>query len=203
LAISLHDPNLERIVVTRLEATARTVTPTFSEIGALALLVPSSAHFDRSTFLTWEPDPRAVSLAKKLGEDSAFQKHMDEYLDGLERHRDRREAEVSGAFPEHDARRLLKDTIFGFSAAGLSDVTQRLGESAVDRLSDRRRRLRRTAVAPHPFVPALAGEAIRFPDQRFADASLFLRALGQYPSHRARFGDLLRQGLPATADRGC
>src|ERR1700678_2112789 len=49
------------------------------------------------------------------------------------------------------------------------------GEAAVDGLIDCRARIDGTAVAPHTFVPRLAGEVVGFPDQPVALATLFRR----------------------------
>jgi hypothetical protein len=61
-----------------------------------------------------------------------------------------------------------------------------------DGLADRRRSLRRAVVAPPPFVPALAGKVVGFPDQRFVDLPLFVRTHSQDAGHRASLRDLPR-----------
>jgi hypothetical protein len=109
------------------------------EICALALLVPSRARFDRETFPKYEPDPTAVALAQKLGQSEAFNKHMGEFLDAQDGVERARQEAVPAAFPEGDPRRLLKDTVLGFPAALLADVSRRLGEA--DPLSRLGRRL--------------------------------------------------------------
>jgi hypothetical protein len=138
LADGLSDPAREKIIVARLEATAAKHPIGLKEICALALLVPSQARFDRETLPKHEPHPTAVTLGQKLGQDEAFNKHMREALEAQDRVERARQG-VPSAFPEGDPRRLLKDTILGFPAALLADVSRRLGEA--DPLSRLARRL--------------------------------------------------------------
>jgi hypothetical protein len=81
LADGLSDPAREKIIVARLEATAAKHPISLKEICALALLVPSRARFDRETLPKSEPDPTAVALGQKLGQDEAFNKYMEEVLE--------------------------------------------------------------------------------------------------------------------------
>ena len=127
LADGLSDPAREKIIVTRLEATAAKHPIGMKEICALALLVPSRARFDRETLPKHEPDPRAVALGQMLGDETI--KHLEEIGDARDRIEHARQEAVSAAFPEDDPRRLLKDTIFGFPAALFADVSRRLGEA--------------------------------------------------------------------------
>jgi hypothetical protein len=115
------------IAVARLEATAQVVKITLEDVCALALLAQSSARFDSSTFLKFEPHPTAVEFAKKVG--SQLDKVIGDYLDSIKEVREFREKLVNSVFPRDDPRRLLKDTIFGFSAAVLSDTAQKLGDA--------------------------------------------------------------------------
>jgi len=61
LAAALQDPNREKIVVARLEATAAQIGIGPMEVCALALLVPSRARFE--PLPRPEPHPDAVRLA--------------------------------------------------------------------------------------------------------------------------------------------
>jgi hypothetical protein len=72
-------------------------------------------------------------------------------------------------------------------------------EAAVDGLIYRRARIDGATVAPHPFIPALTGEVVRFPDQCFALAPLFCRPLSENLRHGSRFGKLLCQRLAVAA----
>jgi hypothetical protein len=128
LADGLSDPAREKIIVARLEATAAKQPIGLKDICALALLVPSRARFDRETLPKHEPDPTAVALGKKLGQNEAFVKLMKEASDAQDSVERARQA-VPAAFPEGDPRRLLKDTILGFPAALFADVSRRLGEA--------------------------------------------------------------------------
>ena len=125
LAAALQDPNREKIVIARLEATAAQIGIGPMEVCALALFVPSRARFER---VTWpEPHPDAVRLAAMM--DGKLSQTLTSIVDGLGRRRQSREDKVFSAFPAADRRRLLNDTIIGFAAAELSDVSQRLGEA--------------------------------------------------------------------------
>jgi hypothetical protein len=127
LAAALQDPNREKIVVARLEATATQIGIGPMEVCALALLVPSRARFEP---VTWpEPHPDAVRLAAIADADGKLSQTLSSIVDGLDRRRQSREEKVFSAFPGTDRRRLLNDTIIGFAAAELSDVSQRLGEA--------------------------------------------------------------------------
>jgi len=55
------------------------------------------------------------------------------------------------------------------------------------------------AIAPHAFVPALAGEVVGFPDQRFAWATLFRRPLSENARHRPRLRKLFLEGFAVAA----
>lgn len=129
LADSLASSDRIVIAVARLEATAQVVKITLEDVCALALLAQSSARFDSSTFLKFEPHPTAVEFAKKVGASSQLDKVIGEFLDSIEEKRKFRETLVNSVFPRDDPRRLLKDTIFGFSAALLSDTAQKLGDA--------------------------------------------------------------------------
>jgi len=129
LAAALHDPTLEKIIVARLEATEAENGISLKEICSLALLVPSRARFDPQTLIKWEPNPRAVALAAKLAQNETITRHITEHIDALEYLDQKRKDEVFSVFPETDPRRLLTDTVLGFAAAELSDVSQRLGEA--------------------------------------------------------------------------
>jgi hypothetical protein len=129
LADGLSDPTREKIIVARLEATAAKSAVGLKEICALALLVPSRARFGRETLPKHEPNPTAVALGQRLGKDEAFNKHMEEIFEAEDRVERARQEAVPAAFPEGDPRRLLKDTILGFTAALFADVSRRLGEA--------------------------------------------------------------------------
>jgi hypothetical protein len=129
LADALSDPAREKIIVARLEATAAKNPIGLKEICALALVVPSRARFDRESLPKYVPDPRAVALGQKLGQNEAFNKHMKEILEAQDKVEHARQEVVPAAFPEGDPRRILKDTILGFPAALFADVSQRLGEA--------------------------------------------------------------------------
>jgi hypothetical protein len=105
----------------------------------MALLIPSGAHFDRETLPKYEPNPTAVAVGEKLGQDEAFNKHMGELLEAHDRVERARQEAVPAAFPEGDPRRVLKDTILGFPAALFADLSRRLGDA--DPLSRLARRL--------------------------------------------------------------
>jgi hypothetical protein len=121
LADALQDPNREKIIAARLEATAAQngIGPT--EICALALLVRSHARFEPAE--KHEPHPDAVRLAAKIGDTLGRIFEANSQWDRI------REARIFSAFSESDPRRILNDTILGSAAAELSDVSQRLGES--------------------------------------------------------------------------
>jgi hypothetical protein len=127
LAAALQEPDREKIVVARLEATAAQIGIGPMEVCALALLVPSRARFEP---VTWsEPHPDAVRLAAIADADGRLSQTLSSIVDGLDRRRQSREDKVFSAFRATDRRRLLNDTIIGFAAAELSDVSQRLGEA--------------------------------------------------------------------------
>jgi hypothetical protein len=127
LAAALQEPDREKIVVARLEATAAQIGIGPMEVCALALLVPSRARFEP---VTWsEPHPDAVRLAAIADADGRLSQTLSSIVDGLDRRRQSREGKVFSAFRATDRRRLLNDTIIGFAAAELSDVSQRLGEA--------------------------------------------------------------------------
>ena len=139
LADGLSDPAREKIIVARLESTAAKHPIGLKEICSLALLIPSGAHFDRETLPKYEPNPTAVAVGEKLGQDEAFNKHMGELLEAHDRVERARQEAVPAAFPEGDPRRVLKDTILGFPAALFADLSRRLGDA--DSLSRLARRL--------------------------------------------------------------
>jgi hypothetical protein len=149
LADGLSDPAREKIIVARLEATAAKNPIALKEICALALLVPSRARFNRETLPKHEPDPTAVAFGQMLGQDEAFNKLMEEASEAQNRVERARQEAVPAAFPEGDPRRLLKDTILGFSAALFADVSRRLGEA--DPLSRLARRLSLWFKPSHEF----------------------------------------------------
>src|SRR5882672_8710613 len=127
LADALQDPDREKIVVARLEATAGQIEIGPAEVCALALLVPSRARFEP---ITWpEAHPEAVRLAAMVDADGKLSQTLSSIVDGLGRRQKSREDKVFSAFPGADRRRLLIDTIIGFAAAELSDISQRLGEA--------------------------------------------------------------------------
>ena len=125
LADALLDPDREKIIVARLEATAAQIGFGPKEVCALALLAPSRARFEAAP--KHEPHPEAARLGAMIG--GSLDKTLTDIVDGMERHRQLRQEKVFSAFPEADPRRLLIDTIIGFAAAELSDVSQRLGEA--------------------------------------------------------------------------
>jgi hypothetical protein len=131
LTAALSDPDREKIIVARLEATAVKNGSNLKDICALALLVRSHAHFD-AKIPQKHPDHPLVALAVAAGEklnDTAFSELMEKISDA-DRVRERtREEIVFAAFSESDPRRILKDTIIGFAAAALADVSRRLGEA--------------------------------------------------------------------------
>jgi hypothetical protein len=127
LSEALSDPAREKIMIARLEATAAKHPVGLKEICALALLVPSRARFDRESLPKHEPHPTAVAMAQKLSGDTI--KHMEEIFAAHDRVERARQEAVPAAFPHGDPRRLLKDTILGFPAALLVDVSRRLGEA--------------------------------------------------------------------------
>jgi len=129
LAAALGDLDREKIIVSRLEATAAKNGISLTEILALALVVPSRARFEPSSLPQWEPDPNAVAMGEKLGQDSKFNRYMSEMLDAHEARQKKREERVFSAFAETDPRRIFISTIFGLAAAELADVSQRLGEA--------------------------------------------------------------------------
>jgi hypothetical protein len=128
LADGLSDPGREKIMVARLEATAAKSPIGLKEICALALLVPSAAHFDRENVPKYEPDPTAVALGQMVRNET-FNKALQENIEAHHRMERARQEEIPAAFPEGDPRRLLKDTILGFPAALLADVSQQLGDA--------------------------------------------------------------------------
>jgi len=125
LADALEDPDREKIIVARLEATAAQISIGPKQVCALALLVPSRARFKSA--IKREPHREAARFAAMMGD--GLGKTLSDIADGMERHRQLRQAKVFSAFPESDPRRLLIDTIIGFAAAELSDVSQRLREA--------------------------------------------------------------------------
>jgi hypothetical protein len=125
LADALQDPNREQIIVTRLEATAARIAIGPKEVCTLALLVPSRARFEPA--IKPEPHPDAVRFAAMA--DGKLNETLAGIVDGVDRRRRFREEKVFSAFPESDPRRVLIDTILGFAAAELADVSQRLGEA--------------------------------------------------------------------------
>jgi len=125
LVAALQDPYREKIVVARLEATVAQIGIGPKEVCALALLVPSRARFEPAP--KHEPHPEAARLGAMIGE--SINRTVVDIVDGMERRRQFRQEKVFSAFPESDPRRLLIDTIIGFAAAELSDVSQRLGEA--------------------------------------------------------------------------
>jgi hypothetical protein len=124
LADALEDPGREKIIVTRLEATAAQIGIGPKEVFTLALLVPSRARFEPA--IKRELHPEAARLGAMMG--GRLGKTLSDIVDGMESDRKLRQESFS-AFPETDPRRLLIDTIIGFAAAELSDVSQRLGEA--------------------------------------------------------------------------
>jgi hypothetical protein len=127
LADALDSVDRTEIVVARLDATAQTTKITLDDICALALLAASSAHFDSSTLPKVEPHPDAV--ARSLIETAHSIGISEKPSIILKKKRDQRGRAVDLAFPENDPRRLLRDTIFGFAAAELYDIAQRMGDA--------------------------------------------------------------------------
>ena len=74
-------------------------------------------------------------------------------------------------------------------------------ETTVHRLTDRRRWLGRTAVAPHAFVPALASQAVGLADEGFSNPTLG-RLLGEDAGHGPRLHQFLLKRLPVAARQG-
>lgn len=64
-------------------------------------------------------------------------------------------------------------------------------KAAVDRLIDRGRRVHWFAVAPHPLIPALAGEIIRFLNKRLTLAAQLISLSRQNAGHSPRLSELL------------
>jgi hypothetical protein len=127
LATALQDSDHEKIIVSRLEVTAAQIGIGPLEVCALALLVPSRARFEP---VAWpESHPDAIRLAAMVDADGKLTQTLSSIVDGLDRRRRSREEKVFSAFLATDRRRLLNDTIIGFAAAELSDVSQRLGEA--------------------------------------------------------------------------
>lgn len=112
-----------------MEVTAAANQIGLKEICALALLVPSGAGFDQKSLPEFEPHPVAVALGQKLGQNEAFNKVMREAVEAERKVEDARQELIPAAFPTGDPRRILKDTIFGFAAALVADVSLRLGEA--------------------------------------------------------------------------
>ena len=129
LADAASDPARERIALERLEATVANVPVSLKDILALAVMVPSQAHFELRVFPKRERDPGAVDVAHIMGKDENLNRSLNAFFEAHENVERLRQQFVFDAFPGGDARRILKDTIFGFSAALLSDVSLRLGES--------------------------------------------------------------------------
>ena len=125
MADALEDPNREKIIVARLEATAARDRIGQKEVCALALLVPSGARFE--PVIEPEPHPDAVRFAAMA--DGKLNETLAGIVDGIDRRRRFQEQKVFSAFPEADPRRSLIDMILGFAAAELADVSQRLGEA--------------------------------------------------------------------------
>jgi hypothetical protein len=71
--------------------------------------------------------------------------------------------------------------------------------TTVNRLVDGGRRVDRTAVGPHPLIPALAGKIVCLADQCFTRGALLERALGQNARHSTHLGQLLRERLAVAA----
>jgi hypothetical protein len=128
LVADLQDANLQKINVRRLEATAAKHGIRSRELCAMALLVQSHAHFDRQTLHKHTPDPKFTEMAAKL-EDSTLTAITEQFLDAKETLDRAREEQVISAFADDDPRRLFKDTVIGFAAAELSDVSQKIGEA--------------------------------------------------------------------------
>ena len=137
LANDLRDPTREKLITSRVEATAARIGVTDREICALALLVPCGARFDRRTVPKHTPNPLAVELAGKITAET--QKTMSDIFDAHEKFDDQRQKKVFLAFAESDPRRIFSDTILGFAAAELSDFSQKLGQA--DPFSQLARRL--------------------------------------------------------------
>ncbi|WP_316191873.1 MULTISPECIES: hypothetical protein [unclassified Bradyrhizobium] len=127
LADGLRDPTRERIIVARLEATAKGIKIGPREIYSLALLVPARPRLER--FDKPEPPPEIARLAKAINANGELDRTVVGIVDNLERIREDQRQKVFKAFPDGDPRRLLNDTIFGSAAAELSDVSRRLGEA--------------------------------------------------------------------------
>jgi hypothetical protein len=125
LAAVLDDPDREKIILARLEATASMTKITPMDLFALALTVPSQARFEPAA--AYEAHPDAVRFAAMA--DGRLSGTLGEIFDAMDRRRQLRETKVFSAFAASDVRRLLNDTIVGFAAAELADVSQRLGEA--------------------------------------------------------------------------
>ena len=126
LAAALTDPNREKIIVARLESSGTKVALGLREICALALLVPSRAHFPRSSLPKHEPDPIAVAAGAMLSEE--FNRHMEE-IGKADDAREKIRVKLYSIFPERDPRVILKDTILSFATIQLLDLSQHLSDS--------------------------------------------------------------------------
>jgi hypothetical protein len=76
------------------------------------------------------------------------------------------------------------------------------GKAAVNGLINRRGRIDRLAVGPHPFVPAFTEQPIGLLDQCFALGPHFGRLRCQDVGHRSRLAELLVQSLAVTSGEG-
>jgi hypothetical protein len=68
-----------------------------------------------------------AALAAKISD--ATHKQLAQALDAVERIDDERQKKVFAAFPDPDPRRIFSDTVLGFAAAELSDLSQKLGQA--------------------------------------------------------------------------
>jgi hypothetical protein len=123
LCDALKDPDREKIVASRLEATAETTGATAQQVCSLALVIPCSARFEKEIF---EPVPHpmadvAEQLARKLGSS------LDETFAEIMLARERLSELVLKSFARTDPRQLLNDTVLGLAAAVLADLSSRLG----------------------------------------------------------------------------
>jgi hypothetical protein len=74
--------------------------------------------------------------------------------------------------------------------------------AAVDSLVDRRRRIDRLAVGPHPLVPALAEQPIRSPEQGLTLGSGLSGLCSEDRGHRARPAELLQKSISIRSGLG-
>jgi hypothetical protein len=181
-------PKRTEVMVARLEASARITNISLNDICALALLTGSSAHFDPSSLPSFEPHPAAVALADKINKDGELDRHLTAIADAIENDREKRKEAIHSAFPEDDPRRLLKDTIFGFAAAELSDTAQKMGDAdPFTRIAHRLSLWFRSSYDYTRYGLRLAenGLAIERAVKRLIRSTLFLRIFDQAPTQQS------------------